>query len=280
LNNSKIEWTDKTWGIVTGCRGPDGDGPCSYCYACRMMERFRSKVDPGELLLSDVLDVQPGGKRPSLVVLRKKPGAAAGHWPYGMTPTYHRYRLREPLDSKSAPGTMVFVCSMGDLFGGWVPETWLTEILAQPPKRLDFIFQFLTKNPARYKEIAHLFTRNCWIGTSVTGDSESVDIGRLVALGEAEFDGVKFVSVEPLRGRLDPATLVMVRGLRWVIIGAQTGAKPVVPERGWVNEIVSWCKARDVSVFLKDNLLEYLDDDDPLRQYREWPSARSSVELF
>ena len=260
---------------MTGCRHG-----CHYCYACRMMERFRSKVDPSEALLSAVFDVAPGGKKPDLVVLQEKPGAAVGSWPYGMTPTYHRYRLRAPVDSKAAPGTKIFVCSMGDLFGAWVPATWINEILDNVCKRPDFVFQFLTKNPSRYKEFEHRFAGHCWIGTSISGDSAVVDGRRLKALGEVQTSAVKFVSVEPLRDRLMPGALERCDGLRWVIVGAQTGPGSPVPEREWVNEIVSWSKARGLAVFLKDNLLAHLDEDDPLRQYREYPEPRSSAELF
>ena len=36
LNNTKIEWCDKTWNPVVGCKTN-----CSYCYAKRMNDRFK-----------------------------------------------------------------------------------------------------------------------------------------------------------------------------------------------------------------------------------------------
>jgi protein gp37 len=30
---NKTDWATFTWNPVKGCRGPDGEGPCAYCYA-------------------------------------------------------------------------------------------------------------------------------------------------------------------------------------------------------------------------------------------------------
>ena len=36
MNKTSIEWTDYTWNPVTGCKGAEGDGLCSYCYIKRL----------------------------------------------------------------------------------------------------------------------------------------------------------------------------------------------------------------------------------------------------
>jgi len=36
MNKTSIEWTDYTWNPVTGCKGANGDGLCSYCYIKRL----------------------------------------------------------------------------------------------------------------------------------------------------------------------------------------------------------------------------------------------------
>ena len=45
-------------------------------------------------------------------------------YPYNFTPTLHRYRLNEYRDRK---GRNIFVCSMADLFGDWIPDSWIEE---------------------------------------------------------------------------------------------------------------------------------------------------------
>lgn len=49
----------------------------------------------------------------------KKPKKMA--FPFGFEPTFHRYRLDEPQKLKKP--SRIFVVSMGDLFGDWVPGT-------------------------------------------------------------------------------------------------------------------------------------------------------------
>lgn len=56
-------------------------------------------------------------------------------------------------------------------------------------------------------------------------------------------------------------------------IGAETGRRSgrVVPEWGWVEEIVAACDYWGVPVFLKDNLRQYAPEGILWRQ--EWPEV-------
>lgn len=102
MNKTKIDWADMSWNPVTGCRHG-----CAYCYARRTATRFNAGLeDPATLA---------GG----LHVLPEK--IKATPYPYGFEPTLHRYRLGQPQNTKE-PQT-VFVCSMADLFGRWVPTS-------------------------------------------------------------------------------------------------------------------------------------------------------------
>lgn len=109
MNKTKIDWATMSWNPVTGCRHG-----CPYCYARRTATRFNAGLeDPAPLA---------GG----LHVLPEK--IKATPYPYGFEPTLHRYRLGQPQNTKE-PQT-VFVCSMADLFGRWVPTSWIVEVLA------------------------------------------------------------------------------------------------------------------------------------------------------
>lgn len=108
MNKTKIDWADMSWNPVTGCRHG-----CAYCYASRTAHRFDARLE----------DRAP--RADGLHVLDTKIKAAP--YPFGFAPTLHRYRLNQP-EHIAEPQT-VFVCSMADLFGRWVPTSWIVEVL-------------------------------------------------------------------------------------------------------------------------------------------------------
>ena len=177
-------------------------------------------------------------------------------YPYGFEPTLHRYRLGQPQNTKE-PQT-VFVCSMADLFGRWVPTSWIVEVLDACRKAPQHRYLFLTKNPARYLELDHLallpHESNFWYGSTVAN---------MDAVGMYVMQGVNinsFWSMEPLLGPVDMAA---AEGLpEWVILGAETGNRPdkVTPAREWVDNIVAFCAENEIPVFFKNNLREHFPD--------------------
>lgn len=64
-----------------------------------------------------------------------------------------------------------------------------------------------------------------------------------------------FISIEPL---LEPFTKFHIRGIDWVIIGAETGHRKdkVIPKREWIECIAEQCKEADIPVFMKSSLAE------------------------
>ena len=237
MNKTKIDWATMSWNPVTGCRHG-----CPYCYARRTATRFNAGLeDPAPLA---------GG----LHVLPEK--IKATPYPYGFEPTLHRYRLGQPQNTKE-PQT-VFVCSMADLFGRWVPTSWIVEVLDACRKAPQHRYLFLTKNPTRYLELDHLallpHESNFWYGSTVAN---------MDAVGMYVMQGVNinsFWSMEPLLGPVDMAA---AEGLpEWVILGAETGNRPdkVTPARKWVDDIVAFCEENEIPVFFKNNLREHFPD--------------------
>ncbi len=109
----KIDWTDESWNIITGC-----DHGCKYCYARRMANRLAGrygypKVNPFEV-------------------------------------TFHWDRLNQPLKWKKPK--KIFVCSMGEMWGEWVCPARISDVLKICWKSQHHIFQFLSKNPTRYND--------------------------------------------------------------------------------------------------------------------------------
>lgn len=246
-SKTKIDWCDATWNPVTGCLHG-----CEYCYARRIAERFggcwrldlprdtswRNFGESG--LMGDyarhsnrkchVLDEPeiecavfdpPSGYRGKV-----KP------YPYYFDPTFHRYKLDEPQKWKKPRN--IFVCSMADLFGDWVPDEWIEQVFEACDAAPWHRYMFLTKNPKRYVD---LYAKNIlpigkryWYGTTVTTPEQPFFYSRV-----PEDNPHTFVSIEPIMGSFGKTKDLP----DWVIVGAETGNRKgkVEPRKEWIDEI-------------------------------------------
>ena len=247
MKKTKIDWCDSTWNPVTGCRHG-----CGYCYARRITERFGGYDGYG--CEEDANNVERGNyvlKTPAYIKRGKGKRITNAPFPFKFEPTLHRYRLNEPLQQKK-PQT-IFVCSMADLFGDWVPDAWIDEVFAACERAPQHNYIFLTKNPARYIELAKkdLLPDRHWYGYSATRQSE------LWEFEHADECPVKnlFVSIEPILESVTPRFSTHVPA-DWVIIGAETGNRKgkVVPHLEWIEEIVTECEYSGIPVFMKESL--------------------------
>ncbi len=250
MNKSKIEWCDSTWNPVTGCLHE-----CEYCYARRIANRFKGydKITLPDLSISKGLNV--------LEVPAVKNGGVAPY-PFDFKPTFHKYLLDKPQSWKK-PRT-VFVCSMADLFGEWVPDSWIEEVFAACEKAPQHRYLFLTKNPQRYGELARAGKLpkkdNMWYGSTLDSMRAKRYPGRL--------SDNTFVSIEPLTEYMDVG-LGSFGSAEWVIIGAETGNRKgkVTPEKEWIDKI---CEAADIThaaVFMKDSLLPIVGEANMRREF-------------
>ena len=188
-------------------------------------------------------------------------------YPLGFAPTFHRYRLDEPRRWKK-PRT-IFVCSMADLFGEWVPDTWIQEVFDVCRKAPQHRYLFMTKNPKRFKEIRKNgieLPEKCWIGTSATvnADCTANYPSKLRHLSDNWATITQwFVSIEPILERFSKSSIENIATMDWVIVGAETGNRKekVVPEKVWIDEIVEQCKESGTPVFMKESLRELMGKD-------------------
>lgn len=246
MNKTKIDWCDSTWNPVTGCLHG-----CEYCYARGIAKRFggASETHNNETCHECQWFTEGDG---TIHVLdepiydydmrRNAP------YPYEFDPTFHRYRLNEYQNKK---GRNIFVCSMADLFGEWVPDDWIDEVFGACEKAPQHNYLFLTKNVKRYVEYGVPMCENMWYGTSITKESDMHLFNSLPACRNT------FVSIEPILEDLKVEEHnVMFRLVDWFIIGAETGRRKnkVVPERKWIEDIVNECRKRNKPVFMKSSL--------------------------
>ena len=126
IHKTKIEWCSHTWNPVTGCRHD-----CPYCYARRIATRFGPKIDefPDEsgitAFVNEGVDCYVVEKPTEL---KDWQGNYRRSTPYpkNFAPTLHKYTLTYP-EKRLTPAT-IFVGSMADLFGRWVPDEWIREV--------------------------------------------------------------------------------------------------------------------------------------------------------
>lgn len=252
MNKTKIDWCDASWNPVIGCRHN-----CPYCYARDIANRFGGFDGYG--CEEDCKRVEETGvydlTEPAYIKRGKEGKAVLAPFPFKFEPQILRYRLDEPKRMKK-PHT-IFVGSMCDLFGNWVPVQWIRDVfdacLAAPWHR----YLFLTKNPRRYSELDRIallpHKDNFWYGATVT---KTADIERVRLWSWHN----EFLSIEPLLGRVE-----MERGPllpKWVIIGAETGNRKdkVTPKREWVDELAAYCNAAEIPVFYKASVRKLFPD--------------------
>ena len=216
---TKIEWTDETWNPVTGCVKVSPG--CKHCYAETFAERFRGVVNPN-------------GK---LHVFHT-----------GFDPTLRPERIEQPF-AWSTP-RMVFVNSMSDLFGDFVPDKYLAQVFETMRRTPQHTYQVLTKRAERLTEWTAtqpwlVDAPNIWLGVSV--EDREYGVPRIELLRRATA-AVRFLSIEPL---LDDVGALNLDNIDWVIVGGESGhhARPMDP--AWVRSIRDQCVAAGVAFFFK-----------------------------
>ena len=259
MQKTGIEWCDSTWNPITGCLNG-----CSYCYAKKIAERFGSNPCESSNCLICIgctkqeeigfkcKDYDPITTVHTVEdkVYRFNPKRVVP-FPFGFEPTFHKYRLNEPNQHKKAQ--RIFVCSMADLFGPWVPDEWIVSVFDACKKAPWHKYMFLTKFPERYEELALKgllpSMDNFWYGQSASSGMVQAFLGPYH----------QFLSAEPLFEIVEPC------GFELVIIGAETGNRKgkITPDESMISitSLRSMCH-----VFMKDSLVPIIGEDHMLRQ--------------
>jgi len=106
----------------------------------------------------------------------------------------------------------VFVSDMGDLFGDWVPEEWITKVIDAIKESPSSNFLFLTKNPGKYVKYVELYPENLVLGATIETNRDynvsncPTTYERYKYMRELPFKN-KVVSIEPIMD-FDPEIFV------------------------------------------------------------------------
>jgi Protein of unknown function (DUF5131) len=141
-------------------------------------------------------------------------------YPVGFTPLFHHERPDAPANTAvpkddDPAKRRVFVCSMADLYGRWVPKDWIEKVHASAIENPQWTYIHLTKFPNRYLDLE--LPPTAWIGASV--DKQNRVKVTEEAFRQIEGVAVKWLSCEPLLG---PVKFTDLSVFDWVVIGAQT----------------------------------------------------------
>ena len=233
---TEIGWAMWSWNPVTGC-----NHGCDYCYA-RAIATSRDM---------------------------------AAYYPAGFTPLFHHERLDAPLNTPvparaaadPAHGR-VFVCSMADLFGAWVPQEWIDQVVASTVANPQWEYLYLTKFPQRYDRLN--LPASGWIGASV--DEQHRAEPTLAAMRKVSGVKVKWLSLEPL---LEPIKFSTLEGIDMIVIGAQSENigqnSSFSPPFEWVADLVATARRDGCKVWLKTNLLGQVSG--------QWPGMQMMQEV-
>ena len=269
MKKTKIDWADSTWNPVTGCLHG-----CEYCYARGIANRFGShlitlagKPTSPEATkwklhreMNHVLD------NPMIDAGKKMP------YPFDFEPTLHRYKLGEP--ARWMKPRTIFVCSMADLFGDWVPDEWIKQVFEACKAAMQHRYLFLTKNPERIARLASEDKlpnyNNFWFGTSVTTPEQPFyhEVPFFTNSNRSHSYGI-FLSIEPIQedfpvlDRLARIPGKQQNGIDWIIVGAETGNRKdkIYPNREWIEHIAETSEKTGVPLFMKESLRVLMGDD-------------------
>ena len=172
---------------------------------------------------------------------------------------FHHERLDAPKNTPVPAGASesdrrVFVCSMADLYGRWVPDEWISRVHQACIANPQWNYLMLTKFPARYLKLD--LPPTAWLGTSV----DTQDRVRIAETAFRQIDcvAVKWLSLEPLLAPLEFSDLSM---FDWIVIGSQTqtvqpsGVVPAYPPPfEWVARLYFQAREAGCRVHLKPNL--------------------------
>lgn len=180
--------------------------------------------------------------------------------------------LMQPLSWKKP--RKIFVCSMTDLFGTWVPAEWIDRIFAVMAGAPQHTYIVLTKRPTVMRDYLQALDAevkdgtlracgilaqrdgtlsswplpNVWVGVTIESDQYAWRADRLRQTPAA----VRWVSAEPLLSGLPSLNL---DGIDWLVAGSESGARARPCDLDWVRDLRDRTKTAGGAFFWKQHVV-------------------------
>lgn len=236
-----IEWTrlrllngvvlpGYTWNVVGGClhecKWQMPDGSLAICYAKGVAERLAQKT--------------------------YNQGFAHHYW--------NPEILQSPKKLRQRSG--IFLDSMSDLFGHWVPDDQIKAVL-DVAANTEHVYFALTKNTPRLLKFQESIPANVWLGASMppdmflgqtlTSQQQRKMLERsLSVLSELSETHITWMSFEPLSWDVSDIVARYKKALKWSVIGAASnGSRVHDPDLIHVQKLL---KELECPTFFKGNL--------------------------
>jgi len=247
-DHTKIEWTDATWNVVTGCSVVSPG--CTNCYAMKLAGT-RLKHHPSRAGLTKETNGAP---------------VWTGEIRFNEAWLDQPLRWRRP--------RMIFVAAHGDLFHPDVPVEVQDRIFAVMAAAPWHIYQVLTKRPGhmagyldslqsdrRFRwphpinggpifDISRSLQaalRHIWFGTSIENQRYARNrFQPMAAIADGDFN--TWVSYEPALG---PVDWVLWNSVKWIVSGGESGPGARPSQASWHREARDFCRSNRIPYFFK-----------------------------
>jgi len=214
----KITWlnkegmTGRSWNPLTGCSKISAG--CDNCYAERMSKRLAGRFGYPE--------VDP------------------------FAVTFHPDKIPLPMTWKKP--SMIFTCSMSDLFHRDVAQEWVDAVLSTIQFCDWHTFLILTKRPEFARKYTDRFANlpNLWLGVTVENQGRA---NQRIPILQQLTVSKRFLSVEPMLEQIDVRRYL--HAIDWVICGGETGQKARPFNTQWPMHLREQCQLYNVPFFFK-----------------------------
>lgn len=179
--------------------------------------------------------------------------------------------IKKELTENMGSGKTIFVGSMTDMFGTWIPGEWIERVLEHCRKYPHNTYLFQSKNPIRFLEFLNLFPMHTIFGTTIETNRPSDNCAKIMggafkapqpsmrarAMHNLDKKYDKMISIEPI---MDFDLDIMVKWMhainpKFVSIGADSkGHKLPEPPGVKVRKLISALEMHGIEVKLKSNL--------------------------
>lgn len=231
VNDEGAEKPGYTWNPIGGCK-----------HACRW--------------------AMPDGSIAKCYAEEQAGGVAQAAYPEGFEAHYWRpNKLNDPLKVKKP--ARIFLDSMSDLMGHWVPDEQIEKVLDVCREADWHTFQLLTKNAPRLLKFD--FPPNVWVGVSsppdfmwgkpVSRESQEKMLTKSLEVLSQLSNNVTWISAEPLSWDISGIVELYPMALEWCVIGAASNGKTKYqPDPAYVENLLGVLDRLQVPTFFKGNL--------------------------